>query len=135
MLLIACANLANLMFARAAARAREIAVRLAIGASRPRLVRQMLCESLLLAALGSTGGWFLSQWFSRGLVAFLNTDSSSRVFVDLAPGWRVFAFMSLLTGLRVCAVRADACPSRHAHEPGRHDESRWRAARATPVKA
>ena len=45
------------------------------------------------------GGWFLSQWFSRGLVAFLNTDSSSRVFVDLAPGWRVFGFMSLLTGL------------------------------------
>ena len=98
-LLIACANLANLMFARAAARSREVAIRLAIGASRPRLVRQMLCESLLLAALGSTGGWFLSQWFSRGLVAFLNTDSSSRVFVDLAPGWRVFAFMSLLTGL------------------------------------
>jgi putative ABC transport system permease protein len=98
-LLIACANLANLMFARAAARSREVAIRLAIGASRLRLVRQMLCESLLLAALGSTGGWFLSQWFSRGLVAFLNTDSSSRVFVDLAPGWRVFAFMSLLTGL------------------------------------
>ena len=98
-LLIACANLANLMFARAAARSREVAIRLAIGASRLRLVRQMLCESLLLAALGSTGGWFLAQWFSRGLVAFLNTDSSSRVFVDLAPGWRVFAFMSLLTGL------------------------------------
>jgi predicted permease len=59
----------------------------------------MLSESLLLAALGALGGLVLAQWFSRGLVAFLNTDSSSHVFVDLAPGWRVFGFMWGLTGL------------------------------------
>jgi predicted permease len=102
-LLIACANLANLMLARATARSREVAIRLAIGASRPRIVRQMLCESLILAALGALGGLLLAQWFSRILVAFIDTGGSSRVFVDLAPGWRVFAFMVALTGL-ACVV-------------------------------
>ncbi|HEY7056713.1 MAG TPA: ABC transporter permease [Vicinamibacterales bacterium] len=117
-LLIACANLANLMLARATARAREVAIRLAIGASRRRLVRQMLCESLLLAGLGAIGGFTLAQWFSRGLVAFLNTDSSSQVFVDLAPGWRVFWFMWALTGL-ACVLfgLAPALRATHAN-PG-----------------
>ena len=93
--------------------------------ARSRLVRQMLCESLLLAALGSTGGWFLAQWFSRGLVAFLNTDSSSRVFVDLAPGLAGVRFHVGADRPGVCAVRTDARPSHHAHEPGRHDEGGW----------
>ena len=59
----------------------------------------MLCESLLLAALGRRAGGFSRSGSAAASSAFLNTDSSSRVFVDLAPGWRVFAFMSLLTGL------------------------------------
>jgi putative ABC transport system permease protein len=90
-LLIACANLANLMLARATAREREVAVRLAIGASRRRIVRQMLSESLLLAAMGAAGGVAVAQWFSRSLVAFLGSDDSP-LFVDLGLDWHVFAF-------------------------------------------
>ena len=90
-LLIACANLANLMLARATAREREVAVRLAIGASRRRIVRQMLSESLLIAAIGAAAGVLVAQWFSRSLVAFLSTNDSP-VVVDLGLDWRVFAF-------------------------------------------
>jgi len=96
-LLIACANLANLLLARATAREREIAVRLAMGASRRRVIRQMIAESLLIAALGAAGGLFVAAWFSRLLVAFLNTQST-QVFVDLTMDARVFAFTAVVAG-------------------------------------
>jgi putative ABC transport system permease protein len=98
-LLVTCANLANLMLARATAREREIAVRLAIGASRRRIVRQLLSESLLIAALGTLSGLLVASWLSRTLIAFLSTDNN-RLFVDLALDWRVFAFTA---GLAVTA--------------------------------
>jgi len=101
-LVIACANLANLMLARATAREREIAVRLAIGASRRRIVRQMLSESLLLAAIGAAGGLLVARWLSASLISFLGT-SGSPVFVDLAPDWRVFGF-SVAVGLAACVL-------------------------------
>ncbi len=92
-LLIACANLANLMLARASAREREIAVRLAVGASRSRITRQLLIESLLLASVGAVLGFTVAQWASRFLVTFLGTDQQT-LFLNLKPDWSVLAFIA-----------------------------------------
>jgi len=101
-LLIACANLANLMLARASARQREIAVRMAIGACRGRLVRQLLAESLLLAAIGAGLGVVVASNLSRTLVSFLST-SGNPLFVDLALDWRVLGFTAGLAVL-TCVI-------------------------------
>ncbi len=90
-LLIACANLANLMLARGAARAREISLRLAIGASRRRVFRQLIAESLLLAGLGAAAGIWLALALSRLLVAILVSDGGPWT-LDLAIDWRLAGF-------------------------------------------
>ncbi len=101
-LLIACANLANLLLARASVREREFAVRLAIGASRWRLVRQLLVESLLLATGAAVVGAFLAQVLSRSLVAFMST-SRNPLFVGLDLDWRVLGFTGAL-GILTCLL-------------------------------
>ncbi len=101
LLIIACANIASLLLARATNRHREMAIRLSIGAGRGRLVRQLLTESLLLAFIGGALGLLVAEWGSVALVAFGESGSRPPDF-DVSPDWRVVAFtmgVSLLTGL------------------------------------
>ncbi|MDP1570223.1 MAG: ABC transporter permease [Vicinamibacterales bacterium] len=107
-LLIACANMANLLLAQSAARRKELAVRLSLGASRVQIARQLLVESLVLAGLGTGLGIMLALWGSRALVALISTRASL-VVLDLALDWRVLGFtagVGLLTGLLFGVVPA-----------------------------
>ncbi|HEX4947597.1 MAG TPA: ABC transporter permease, partial [Blastocatellia bacterium] len=100
-LLVACANVANLMLARAAARAKEIGIRLAIGARRGRIVRQLLTESVLLAMLGGALGWALA-YAGTGLVAASVPPFPFDIVLNVAPDGYVLKWMlglSLLTGV------------------------------------
>jgi predicted permease len=95
-LLIACTNVANLLLARSAARQREIAIRVALGASRGQIMRQLFIESLILAIAGGASGLFLSMWLTRGLVRFLPYDPST-IALSTAPDTRVLLFTTAVT--------------------------------------
>jgi putative ABC transport system permease protein len=114
-LLIACANLANLLLARASSREREVAVRLALGATRGRLIGQLLSESALLAVTGAVLGGLLAAMLSHAMIAFISTPDNP-VFLDMPTDWRVLGFaagLSILTTVlfgMVPALRAGSVP-------------------------
>ncbi len=100
-LLIACANVANLLIARAAARQKEMAVRLSLGASRGQIISQLITESLLLSLCGGAAGFALAVWLDRLLIAFIPAGDSP-VHISTAPDWNVLLFttgVTILTGV------------------------------------
>ncbi len=129
-LLIACATIANLLLARAAARRRELAVRMAIGAGRLRLIRQLMTESLLLAACGTAAGFLLAQWGSRVLVRMLST-AADPLAIDTSPDIRMLAFTIATGGLTALlfglapAIRSTRFGVNPALKEQQRGASRW----------
>ncbi len=127
-LAIVCANVANLMLARAIARQREIAVRLAMGASRARLLRMLFAEGLVLSLTAAAVAWLFASWATRALVTLLPPlESGAQFDVDLTPDWRVavYALALALAGTLAFTIapvlrawRQELLPSLRAGEHG-----------------
>jgi macrolide transport system ATP-binding/permease protein len=105
-LLIACANVANLLLARAAGRQREIGIRMSLGSTRGRLVRQLLTESMILALAGGAGGLILALFMSRLLLASVHPPGAHRFVLDVSLDFHVLGYallLSVITGF-VCGL-------------------------------
>src|SRR5215831_760790 len=132
-LLIACANLANLLLGRSAARRREIAVRLAIGAGRGRVIRQMLAEGMLLAAAGGAVGVLIACWSANTLVAVMS-NGGDRIALNIRPDLRVLGFAAAVS-VAACLLfsLAPAIQAvRHGIQPALAEvrgSARWRLGR------
>jgi ABC-type antimicrobial peptide transport system permease subunit len=120
-LVIACANVANLLLVRAVSRQREIAVRLALGGSRWRIIRQLITESLLLSIIGGFAGLIVSLWtistsYPLVLTAFsLPPEIANNFTINLTPDWRMFAFTLLLAS--VAGLLAGLAPALQSSKP------------------
>ena len=142
-LLVACANIANLLLARTAGRQREISVRLALGAGRARVIRQLLTESVALALAGGAAGLLLAAWCSRLLWVAIEQvitgpfAGTLKLGIDLSPDVRVYGYALLLSTGRWYPVRTLARAACDAPRPHRSDARRGHrvSGRAGPDRA
>jgi predicted permease len=133
-LLIACANVGHLVLARSASRRPEFALRLALGASRGRVIRQVLVEGLVLTGMGAAAGIALAYWAAPALVQFASTGPRTMV-LDLSPDLRVLAFtaaVSIVAGLLFASAPAIRASRADRSSCGTGDRGRTRNAGAEP---
>jgi predicted permease len=129
-LLAACSNVANLLLARGAARSKESAMRLALGAGRQRLVRQHLTESLVLATVSGAAGFVFAGWFARAILSL--APGNAAIVVDLGFSWRVLGFgvtLTVMAGLLVGiapAIALSGASAAQALRSGATERGGWR---------